>query len=196
MHQCYPSQFRAEHRCETTVERAKIETFHTYRQVEEMSDDTPLVRPTGVSFETDDVGQTGQMLLLSLAYWKPSEKLTVVVMKGRNFKAIEKSRKPDPFVKVYIMMGAKRLKKKRTVVKKRELNPVWNEAFSFNIPHRILHRVSVMVLVKHHSERGREKLLGKLMIGASSTDEAVDHWNAMASSGKSVARWHHLIEEK
>ena len=94
------------------------------------------------------------------------------------------------------MMGAKRLKKKRTVVKKREVNPVWNEAFSFNIPLRILHRVSVMVLVKHHSERGKEKLLGKLMIGASSTDEAVDHWNAMSSSGKSVARWHHLIEEK
>lgn len=102
----------------------------------------------------------------------------------------------DPFVKVYIMMGAKRLKKKRTVLKKREINPVWNEAFSFNIPNRILHRVSVMILVKHHSERGREKIIGKLMIGASSTDEAVDHWNAMSSTGKSVARWHHLIEEK
>lgn len=53
-----------------------------------------------------------------------------------------------------------------------------------------------MVLVKHHSERGRERIIGKLMIGASSTDEAVDHWNAMSSTGKSVARWHHLIEEK
>lgn len=54
----------------------------------------PLIRPAAVTFEADEIGQTGQMLLLSLAYWKPSEKLTVVVMKGRNFKAIEKSRKP------------------------------------------------------------------------------------------------------
>lgn len=73
-----------------------IITIHQLQQVEDVSDDasTPLVRPAGVSFETDDAGQSGQLLLVSLAYWKPSEKLTVVIMKGRNFKPIEKSRKP------------------------------------------------------------------------------------------------------
>ena len=59
------------------------------------SDDAalPLVRPS-VSFATDELGSVGQMLLVSLAYWKPSEKLTVVVMKGRNLKFIDKNRKP------------------------------------------------------------------------------------------------------
>ncbi|EDO49457.1 predicted protein [Nematostella vectensis] len=161
-----------------------------------VSDERVAIPRPPVSFAADELGQEGQMLLVSLAYWKPSEKLTVVVMKGKNLKFIDNSRKPDPFVKLYIMMGAKRLKKKRTLNKKRDANPVWNEAFSFNIPHRLLHRVSVMLLAKHHSERGRERLLGKLVIGATSSDETVDHWNAMCTTGKSVARWHHLIEEK
>ena len=102
----------------------------------------------------------------------------------------------DPYVKLYVMMGAKRLKKKKTTSKKRESNPVWNEAFSFNIPSRIINRVSILFMIKHHSERGRERLLGKLLLGASAADEALDHWNAMQATNKAVARWHEVHEGK
>lgn len=93
-------------------------------------------------------------------------------------------------------MGDKKLKKRSTVVKKHDASPVWNEAFSFAIPHRILHKVAVLLQVKHFSERGKKRLLGKLVIGSTANDEAVDHWNAMLTTSTSVAKWHSLEEEK
>lgn len=70
-----------------------------YFQAEEEAsgEEMPLVRPS-VSFATEDPDQAGQMLLVSLAYWKPSEKLTVVIMKGRNLKLIDKNRKPGKWL--------------------------------------------------------------------------------------------------
>ena len=40
----------------------------------------------------------------------------------------------DPYVKITIMLDKKRLKKKKTTVKKNTLNPYFNESFSFEIP--------------------------------------------------------------
>lgn len=40
----------------------------------------------------------------------------------------------DPFVKIVLQHNGKRIKKKKTTVKKNTLNPYFNESFSFEIP--------------------------------------------------------------
>lgn len=40
----------------------------------------------------------------------------------------------DPYVKMYLLYNNQRIAKKKTHVKKRTLNPVFNESFVFEIP--------------------------------------------------------------
>ena len=41
---------------------------------------------------------------------------------------------PDPYVKIYLLFNNQRIAKKKTHVKKRTLNPVFNESFVFDLP--------------------------------------------------------------
>jgi C2 domain len=40
----------------------------------------------------------------------------------------------DPYVKIYLVHNGQRIAKKKTHVKKRTLNPVFNESFVFDLP--------------------------------------------------------------
>ena len=40
----------------------------------------------------------------------------------------------DPYVKIYMLCNEQRVTKKKTHVKKRTLNPVFNESFVFDLP--------------------------------------------------------------
>lgn len=40
----------------------------------------------------------------------------------------------DPYVKIYLVNNGQRVAKKKTHVKKRTLNPVFNESFVFDLP--------------------------------------------------------------
>lgn len=54
---------------------------------------------------------------------------------------------PDPYVKVSLMCQGKRVKKKKTSVKKSTLNPVYNEALVFDVPAENIEDVTLVVKV-------------------------------------------------
>lgn len=53
----------------------------------------------------------------------------------------------DPYVKVSLMCHGRRIKKKKTQVKKSTLNPVYNEAIVFDVPRDSIEDVSLLVNV-------------------------------------------------
>jgi len=51
----------------------------------------------------------------------------------------------DPYVKVYLVVNGRRLKKKKTSARKNTKSPVWNEAVSFSLPPAALQNSAIEV---------------------------------------------------
>lgn len=73
-------------------------------------------------------------LLVSLCWQPGAARLTVVLLKARNLPRMDVTGLADPYVKIYLLCNGQRIAKKKTHVKKRTLNPVFNESFAFDIP--------------------------------------------------------------
>lgn len=72
---------------------------------------------------------------------------------------------PDPYVKVWLMYKDKRVEKKKTVVMKRCLNPVFNESFSFDIPTERLRETTIVITVMDKDRLSRNDVIGKVSRG-------------------------------
>ncbi|XP_064649842.1 synaptotagmin-5-like isoform X5 [Lineus longissimus] len=133
-------------------------------------------------------------LMFSLGYLSSAKRLTVVIMKARNLKIIDRDKgTSDPYVKVSISYAGKKLKKKKTSTIRNTLNPIWNEALVFNIGNDYLNKLEVHINVIHDNLLGNTEYLGHIEVGPRSTGEELAHWNDMVHSKSAIARWHHLV---
>ncbi|CAG7717906.1 unnamed protein product [Allacma fusca] len=136
-----------------------------------------------------------QEVLISLSYLPSAERLTVVLLKARNLYSPPNKDTIDPFVKVYLVGGGKRLKKKKTSARKHTNNPVWNEAVSFSIPSGQLSTAAVEICVLDQSNdlMGTSALVGSCIVGPRETGTELSHWQDMTHNfRKSIAMWHVL----
>ena len=103
---------------------------------------------------------------------------------------------PDPYVKVNVYYGRKRIAKKKTHVKKCTLNPVFNESFIYDIPTDLLPDISIEFLVIDFDRTTKNEVVGRLILGAHSvTVSGAEHWREVCESPrKPVAKWHSLSE--
>ena len=62
--------------------------------------------------------------------------ITIVLMKALNLKCVDISGVCDPYVKIYLCDGEKKLQKQKTSIQKRTMTPVWNEKFVFDVDPR------------------------------------------------------------
>ncbi|XP_050393921.1 synaptotagmin-7 isoform X3 [Patella vulgata] len=152
----------------------------------------------------DSRGKLGE-LLLSLCYQPNIGRLSVIVMKAKELKAKDitgtsgffrtrnKCESSDPYVKIWLSFGQNRVEKKKTTIKKRTLNPVFNESFIFDIPWEKLREASLEVTCMDFDKVGRNELIGKVILGGRSGPMETRHWNDMVSKPRQqVAQWHLL----
>ncbi|KAF4797547.1 synaptotagmin 7 [Turdus rufiventris] len=109
---------------------------------------------------SDGSGSRGE-LLLSLCYNPSANSIVVNIIKARNLKAMDIGGTSDPYVKVWLMYKDKRVEKKKTVVMKRCLNPVFNESFAFDIPTERLRETTIVITVMDKDRLSRNDVIGK-----------------------------------
>ncbi|XP_060111080.1 synaptotagmin-11 [Heteronotia binoei] len=135
-------------------------------------------------------------LQVSLSYQPVAQRMTVVVLKAKHLPKMDITGLSDPYVKVNVYYGRKRIAKKKTHVKKCTLNPVFNESFIYDIPVDLLPDISIEFLVIDFDRTTKNEVVGRLILGAHSvTAGGVEHWREVCESPrKQVAKWHSLSE--
>ncbi|XP_031756135.1 synaptotagmin-7 isoform X3 [Xenopus tropicalis] len=141
---------------------------------------------------SDGSGSRGE-LLLSLCYNPSTNAIIVNIIKARNLKAMDIGGTSDPYVKVWLMYKDKRVEKKKTVVMKRCLNPIFNESFIFDIPTEKLRETTIIITVMDKDKLSRNDVIGKIYLSWKSGPGEVKHWKDMISHPRTaVAQWHQL----
>ncbi|XP_029055892.1 synaptotagmin-5 isoform X2 [Osmia bicornis bicornis] len=145
-----------------------------------------------------------QEVLLSLSYLPSAEELTVLIQKARNLFPPQEKETLDSFVKVNLLCGEKRVKKKKTTVRKATTCPVWDEAVYFNVPVNTLASSAIEVCVMDSSNEfiGGNLIVGSCIVGPAtgiipggeaSGGQGREHWLHMTQSPrKTIAMWHTL----
>ncbi|CAB4017055.1 synaptotagmin-12 isoform X2 [Paramuricea clavata] len=162
-----------------------------------------LISLSGEDIEQlDDTKKIETEVLLSLSYLPTAERLSVVVMKAKNIEikseetiTKNKTTVPNPFVKVCLIYAGRKIKKKKTSVRRQEKNPVYNESMIFDVPANFLHKIGFLITIEHKNfENEQTTVLGRVVIGSPVHNNALRHWNQMlAFPRRPVAAWHKVF---
>uniref|UniRef100_A0A667XQI7 Synaptotagmin 3 n=1 Tax=Myripristis murdjan TaxID=586833 RepID=A0A667XQI7_9TELE len=141
--------------------------------------------------EKADLGE----LNFSLCYLPTAGRLTATVIKATNLKAMDLTGFSDPYVKASLMCDGRRLKKRKTSIKKNTLNPTYNEALVFDIPNENIESVSIIIAVMDYDCIGHNEVIGMCRVGSDAEGPGREHWAAMlANPRKPIEHWHQLVE--
>ncbi|XP_030645291.1 synaptotagmin-11a [Chanos chanos] len=136
-------------------------------------------------------------LLVSLSYQPVTHRLNVVVLKAKHLPKMDiTGLSGNPYVKVNVFYGRKRIAKKKTHVKKCTLNPVFNESFIYDVPAELMPDISVEFLVIDFDRTTKNEVVGRLVLGGQSpVPSGVTHWREVCDNPRrQIAKWHNLVE--
>ncbi|XP_076842949.1 synaptotagmin-11b [Brachyhypopomus gauderio] len=136
-------------------------------------------------------------LLVSLSYQPVSHRLSVVVLKGKHLPKLDiTGLAGNPYVKVNVFYGHKRIAKKKTHVKKCTANPVFNESFIYDVPADLLPDISIEFLVMDFDRTTKNQAVGRLVLGTHSPcPSGATHWQEVCQNPRrQISKWHNLSE--
>ena len=91
------------------------------------------------------------------------------------------------------MHDGKKVEKKKTVVKEKTLNPVFDDTIMFTVPYERIRQTTLVVSVMDYDRMGRNEPIGQIVLGSKSAPMEVKHWNEMFGKTRTpVVKWHVL----
>eukprot|EP00795_Rhopilema_esculentum_P005079 gene5079-196_t len=132
-------------------------------------------------------------ICIALAYAPNPQLLAVFILACKDLKSTDEGGFSDPYVKFWIVQEGKKVKKRKTTVKMRTLNPSYNESFFFEVDFEKIEETSAMFIVCDYDKGEKGEPIGEVLLGSLGTGAQLKHWTQMRRTpGKPVARWHRL----
>ena len=102
---------------------------------------------------------------------------------------------PDPYVKTWMLHKGSRSQKWKSSIKRNTLNPIYNEAFRFDISGMDMKDVALEVLMMEYDRFSRDSVVGVVYLGHNvphSTGK--QHWDQIiAQPNYSISNWHTIL---
>lgn len=133
--------------------------------------------------------------------YKPQSKpavLAVTIMECKNLKPMDLGGTSDPYVKINHMVDGKRVKKYKTPVKNRDLNPYYNQTFKIEVEPNKIHKTELDIFVMDFDKVGSNDAIGWIKMNQKDEGTPGKHWRSVINNPKkSIAQWHALqpVEE-
>ncbi|XP_058052490.1 synaptotagmin-like protein 1 isoform X2 [Ahaetulla prasina] len=124
-------------------------------------------------FSDNDIGSIDVRgcVQFSLRYDSYKKELHVQIIQCRDLAEAKKQRS-DPYVKTYLLPDRSNHSKRKTAVKKRSLDPIFNETLKYKIEKAELQGRVLNLSVWHHDSLGRNLFLGEVEMALNTWD-----WN-------------------
>nr|XP_054595167.1 synaptotagmin-like protein 4 isoform X1 [Nothobranchius furzeri] len=116
------------------------------------------------SGDFDSVEVSGDVVF-SVSYDEHTQSLYVLIKACHDLAHGDASRQlSNPYVKCYLLPDKSRQSKRKTSIKKKTTNPVYNETLKYTISRSLLATRSVLISVWHHGRLSRNTFLGEVEV--------------------------------
>uniref|UniRef100_A0A674AGW1 Rabphilin-3A-like n=1 Tax=Salmo trutta TaxID=8032 RepID=A0A674AGW1_SALTR len=143
----------------------------------------------------DEAEERGR-ILVSLTYSTQQGRLIVGVVRCAHLAAMDSNGYSDPFVKIFLKPDMGKKAKNKTQIKKKTLNPEFNEEFSYEIKHGELAKKSLDISVWDYDMGTSNDFIGGCQLGITAKGECLKHWyECLKNKDKKIERWHVLLDD-
>ncbi|XP_038560708.1 rabphilin-3A-like isoform X1 [Micropterus salmoides] len=156
----------------------------------------------GIALYEDESGKDGGeveergRILISLMYNTQTNRLVVGVVRCVHLAAMDANGYSDPYVKICLKPDMGKKGKCKTQIKKRTLNPEFNEEFNYDIKHSELAKKTLDISVWDYDIGKSNDYIGGCQLGISAKGERLKHWyECLKNKDKKIERWHTLYIE-
>uniref|UniRef100_A0A8C6L2I3 Rabphilin 3A homolog n=1 Tax=Nothobranchius furzeri TaxID=105023 RepID=A0A8C6L2I3_NOTFU len=135
-------------------------------------------------------------ILISLMYNSQQSRLIVGVVRCAHLAAMDSNGYSDPFVKICLKPDMGKKAKNKTQIKKKTLNPEFNEEFGYEIKHAELAKKTLDVSVWDYDMGKSNDFIGGCQLGIQAKGECLKHWyECLKNKDKKIERWHVLLND-
>uniref|UniRef100_A0A8C7FRP4 Double C2 domain beta n=1 Tax=Oncorhynchus kisutch TaxID=8019 RepID=A0A8C7FRP4_ONCKI len=135
-------------------------------------------------------------IMISLKYSSQKSGLVVGIVRCAHLAAMDANGFSDPYVKTYLKPDENKKSKHKTAVKKKTLNPEFNEEFFYEIKYADLSKKTLEVTVWDYDIGKSNDFIGGVSLGISANGERLKHWfDCLKNKDKKIERWHTLTNE-